>query len=53
MNRTFNDGIGMALVIDAKHAQALTQTLQALGEEVYSIGLVTPHQEGASRVLLK
>jgi phosphoribosylformylglycinamidine cyclo-ligase len=53
MNRTFNDGIGMALVIDANHAQALKLTLEALGEEVYSIGLITPRLEGNQRVLLK
>jgi len=51
MNRTFNDGIGMALVIDQAHADALEQTLQALGEEVFKIGHIVP-QTKTDRVTL-
>jgi phosphoribosylformylglycinamidine cyclo-ligase len=50
MNRTFNNGIGMALIIDERHAQACTQMLQSLGEEVYSIGRVVPIQAQNERV---
>lgn len=40
MNRTFNNGIGMALVCKPEHAQALQDHLSAAGETVYSIGTV-------------
>src|SRR5450830_907265 len=40
MNRTFNNGIGMVLVIDAAHADACTATLRASGETVYEIGVI-------------
>ncbi len=40
MNRTFNNGIGMVVVIDAAHAGACTQTLAAAGESVYAIGVI-------------
>ncbi len=48
MNRTFNNGIGMVVVIDAAHAQACAQALRALGETVYEIGMVAPKGSGAS-----
>ena len=44
MNRTFNNGIGMVLVIDAAHAQACAQTLRDAGEQVYEIGLIAARQ---------
>ena len=34
MNRTFNNGIGMVVVVDAAQAEATAQTLRALGETV-------------------
>ena len=43
MNRTFNNGIGMALVIDAANAQSCKDALLSLGEQVYEIGSVVPH----------
>ncbi|MFN7862896.1 MAG: phosphoribosylformylglycinamidine cyclo-ligase [Curvibacter sp.] len=46
MNRTFNNGIGMVVVIDATHAAATAQTLRALGEQVYEIGVIA--QRGSS-----
>ena len=48
MNRTFNNGIGMVVVIAAAHAQACAQALRALGETVYEIGVVAPKGSGAS-----
>jgi phosphoribosylformylglycinamidine cyclo-ligase len=45
MNRTFNDGIGMAIVIDAAHAQALKATLEAQGERVYEIGVIVDQSQ--------
>ncbi len=52
MNRTFNDGIGMALVIDEQNASSVQKTLEALGEEVFRIGHILPHQDGDRVVLL-
>ena len=40
MNRTFNNGIGMVLVIDAAHAAAATKVLADAGEQVYQIGVI-------------
>ena len=48
MNRTFNNGIGMVLVIDAASATACAQALRTLGETVYEIGAVAPKGSGAS-----
>ena len=48
MNRTFNNGIGMVVVIDAADADACARTLRALGETVYPIGVIAPKGSGAS-----
>ena len=48
MNRTFNNGIGMVVVIDAAAADACARTLRALGETVYPIGVIAPKGSGAS-----
>ena len=47
MNRTFNNGIGMVVVIAAAHAQACAEALRALGETVYEIGVITPRADTA------
>ena len=51
MNRTFNNGIGMAVVIDAAHAGACAQTLQAAGEQVFAIGVIAQRGDGAAVVV--
>lgn len=51
MNRTFNNGIGMVVVIEATQAQACAQTLRALGEAVYTIGHIAARGEGAAVVV--
>ncbi len=51
MNRTFNNGIGMVVVIDAAHAEACAATLRAQGEQVYSIGVIAQRGEGAAVVV--
>ena len=51
MNRTFNNGIGMVVVIDAAHAAATAKTLRDAGEQVYEIGVIAPEGLGA-RVIL-
>ena len=48
MNRTFNNGIGMVVVVDSASAAACADSLRALGETVYSIGVITPQGTGAS-----
>jgi len=51
MNRTFNNGIGMVVVIDAAQAKACAQTLQDLGESVHTIGAIAPKGDGAAVVV--
>ena len=48
MNRTFNNGIGMVVVIDAANASACAATLREAGETVYEIGVIAPIGDGAS-----
>jgi phosphoribosylformylglycinamidine cyclo-ligase len=52
MNRTFNNGIGMVVVIDAANASACAQTLRQEGEKVYEIGVIASQGNGA-QVLVK
>ena len=40
MNRTFNNGIGMVVVVPATEAAATAQTLRTLGEQVHEIGVI-------------
>ncbi len=51
MNRTFNNGIGMVVVIDATNAAACAQTLQAAGETVYTIGSIA-HSGDQAKVVV-
>ncbi|WP_066269598.1 phosphoribosylformylglycinamidine cyclo-ligase [Hydrogenophaga palleronii] len=51
MNRTFNNGIGMVLVIDADQAAACAATLRDLGETVHEIGRIAPIGDGAAVVV--
>ena len=48
MNRTFNNGIGMVVVVDAAAADAVAAHLQSLGESVHRIGRIAPRGEGAA-----
>ncbi len=48
MNRTFNNGIGMVVVVDAAAAAACAATLRASGEQVYEIGVIAARGEGAA-----
>ena len=50
--RTFNCGIGMAVMVAADHAAEVSQALSADGETVWTIGQVITCQEGAARVEL-
>lgn len=48
MARTFNCGIGMALVVAARDAAAVTGALQETGETVYEIGRIVPGPKGCT-----
>ena len=51
MNRTFNNGIGMVVVIDAASAQACAAHLAAAGEQVHVIGVIAALGDGAAVVV--
>ena len=51
MNRTFNNGIGMVVVVAADQAEACAVTLRAAGEAVYAIGRIAPQGAGAQVVV--
>jgi phosphoribosylformylglycinamidine cyclo-ligase len=51
MNRTFNNGIGMVVVVAAAEAEACADTLRASGETVYTIGSIAAKGETASVVV--
>jgi len=52
MNRTFNNGIGMVVVVPAEAAEAATATLRGLGETVYTIGQIAPRGTGPAVTLV-
>ena len=51
MNRTFNNGIGMVVVLDAASAAACADHLRALGEQVFHIGVIAERGDGAAVVV--
>jgi len=51
MNRTFNNGIGMVVVIEASAAAACAATLRAHGETVHQIGRIAQRGAGAAVVV--
>jgi phosphoribosylformylglycinamidine cyclo-ligase len=51
MNRTFNNGIGMVVVVGAAEAESCAATLRGLGEKVYTIGTIAPQGSGAQVVV--
>jgi phosphoribosylformylglycinamidine cyclo-ligase len=51
MNRTFNNGIGMVVVIAADQAGACADTLRSLGETVFEIGQIAERGTGAAVVV--
>jgi phosphoribosylaminoimidazole synthetase len=48
MARTFNCGIGMAVIVPQEHVKTLTQELEQDGETTFSIGLVEAGQRGCT-----
>ena len=51
MNRTFNNGIGMVVVIAAELSAACSATLRAAGEQVYQIGVIAERGNDAAVVV--
>ena len=51
MNRTFNNGIGMVVVVDAANASATAQMLREAGEKVFEIGVIAARGDGAAVVV--
>jgi phosphoribosylformylglycinamidine cyclo-ligase len=51
MNRTFNNGIGMVVVVNAADAKAIAATLAAAGESVHEIGVIAERDGGAAVVI--
>ena len=48
MDRTFNNGIGMILVVGAKHADGIMRVLKKLGESLFVIGEIRAGTRGAT-----
>ncbi len=53
MNRTFNNGIGMVVVISADQAQACADHLRAAGEQVHVIGVIAARGEPSAAVVVR
>ena len=51
MNRTFNNGIGMVIVIDADHAADCAEMLRSAGEQVHVIGGIAARGDGAAVII--
>jgi phosphoribosylformylglycinamidine cyclo-ligase len=51
MNRTFNNGIGMVVVVGAASSAACLATLKEAGEQVYEIGVIAERQAGGAVVV--
>ena len=51
MNRTFNNGIGMVVVVEAADAAACAAALRAAGESVYTIGSIATRGDGAAVIV--
>ena len=51
MNRTFNNGIGMVVVVTAAQAAEVAHMLRAAGENVFEIGVIAPRGEQAAVVV--
>jgi phosphoribosylaminoimidazole (AIR) synthetase len=49
--RTFNCGIGMAVICTPDEAARVKAVLSAAGEKVYDIGWIEPVQGGAQTVI--
>ncbi|MDY6823116.1 MAG: phosphoribosylformylglycinamidine cyclo-ligase [Thermodesulfobacteriota bacterium] len=53
MARTFNNGIGLCVVVDGKQAQDVMGTLKAMGESVFLIGDIAARKGSAPQIKWK
>ena len=53
MNRTFNNGIGMVVVIGAEQVEACADHLRAAGEQVHVIGVIAARGEHSAAVVVR
>ena len=53
MYRTFNCGIGMAVVVAAADAERAMQSLAAMGETVYRIGEIQTRTAGQAQTIVQ
>ncbi|MGE5027988.1 MAG: phosphoribosylformylglycinamidine cyclo-ligase [Betaproteobacteria bacterium] len=53
MHRTFNCGIGMAVIVAAEHAEQAMQLLREAGETVWRIGKVEARADGQPKTVVK
>ena len=53
MNRTFNNGIGMVVVIGAEQAEACADHLRAAGDQVHVIGVIAARGEHSAAVVVR
>jgi phosphoribosylformylglycinamidine cyclo-ligase len=53
MNRTFNNGIGMVVVIAADQADACAASLRAAGEQVFVIGVIATRGDPSAAVVVR
>ena len=52
MVKTFNCGVGMAVVVGADEAEAVKAALEKEGERVYTIGVLETREAGAPQVVI-
>ena len=52
MYKTFNCGIGMAVIVAKEHAAAAQKQLQDAGETVFEIGYIRPQQSGEAATVV-
>jgi len=50
MMRTFNNGLGLVIVVNEKDAEEILQRLKAMGEATYIIGSVEPRKDNEEAV---
>ena len=53
MVRTFNCGVGMAVVVDPQQAGAVREAFEAAGETVFAIGHITAHHGDGGQVTIE
>ncbi len=53
MQRTFNNGIGLVIVVSKKQCQEVLQSIEAMGEKAFLIGEIKSRKEKATHVYFK